>query len=119
MRTRTRDAFLHALAIFPAVLGQSQEGVWERLNTQAMDLHRQKHDAEVLPIAQQALAMAEQKFPAASSKLAVALTNVAEIYRALARYPEAEVHYRRALEIYEKAPEPVEEQRIGQSRGAL
>ena len=73
------------LAVLFATSSLAQEGSWERLNAQAMDLHRQKRDEEAVVIAQQALALAEKKFSPLSPKLAIAQTNLAEIYRALGR----------------------------------
>lgn len=98
--------FLSAMIVlFPVATG-AQEGLWEKLNAQAMDLHRQNRDLEALPIARQALALAEKQFGPTGTKIATALTNLADIYRAQSRYGDAEPLYRRALGMVQQKPGP-------------
>ena len=54
--------FHSTLAIVLGAPSWAQDGSWEKLNAQAVDLHRQKRDEEAVTIAQQALVLAEKSF---------------------------------------------------------
>src|SRR3989442_10818090 len=103
MGTIVRASFVLVLASFSSTSARAQQDLWERLNAQAMDLHRQKRDDEAAATARETLAVAEKTFDPSSPKLAISLTNLADIYRSQARYADAEPLYRRASEIVGKA----------------
>src|SRR5689334_14534249 len=97
-----RTGFILALTALSSNATRAQQELWERLNAQAMDLHRQKRDSEAAATAWRALHVAENTFDPSSPKLAVSLTNLADICRTQARYADAEPLYRRASDIVEK-----------------
>src|SRR5690348_14023795 len=106
--SRISDAALMlalALSASPSAV-RAQQDLWARLNARAMDLHRQKRDAEAGPVAREAVEVAQRSFDPSSPKLAILLTNLADIYRTQARYAEAEPLYRRALDIFQKGYGP-------------
>src|SRR2546425_1722978 len=103
MGTIVRASFVLVLASFSSTSARAQQDLWERLNAQAMDLHRQKRDDEAAATARETLAVAEKTFDPSSPKLAISLTNLADIYRSQVRYADAEPLYRRASEIVGKA----------------
>jgi hypothetical protein len=121
MPAHRRLAWSIGLLLLGVSYSLAEEGLWERLNAQAMDLHRQKRDQEALPIAQQALAAAETQSGPGGSKLATSLTNLGEICRTLSRYGEAEQLYRRGLSIVERKPglETIEAAKLLDNLGAL
>lgn len=104
---RPRPCIAKLCALLAALLAMqisaaAQADRWQQLNSQAVQLQKQGKNAEAYPIAQEAARVAEAAFGEEKVFTAVALNRLGSIETALAKYSDAELHFKRALKIGEK-----------------
>jgi tetratricopeptide (TPR) repeat protein len=102
---------LSALAfclIYPNTPTLAEDSLWQRFIGEAKQLREEKRYAEAEK--QMLLGLAEaEKFGPEDRRLAVTLNQLAALYYASLRFSEAEPVYRRALGIWEKFPDCLEQ----------
>jgi len=85
------------------VAAQTQEKLWNELNSKCAMLYRQGRYPEATKVAEEALTIAEKTFGPDHPAVATSLNNLAALYTAQGKYSEAEFLHKRALAIDEKA----------------
>jgi tetratricopeptide (TPR) repeat protein len=94
--------------IFPNRPTLAEDALWQKLIGEAKQLRREKRYVEAEK--QMLLGLAEaEKFGPEDRRLAVTLNELAALYHASLRFSEAEPVYRRALGVWEKFPDCLEE----------
>ena len=83
----------------------NQKG-WEALNTQVIELYRQRKYDEAAEKAEESLKVARETFGRASQQAAQSLNNLALVFEAQKKYADAEARYKEALPILEKSVGP-------------
>lgn len=86
--------------------------MWERYNLMAQNAMNQGKPQEAETLFRSAVTEAES-FDAKDPKLANSLNNLANCLRNQGKYPEAEQHYKRALEVRQKALGPLHADLVG------
>ncbi len=81
----------------------AQDVLWEKLNSKAKALYKQRRYPDALSVTEEALEVAENTFGPDDPKVAISLNILAELYVIKGSYDEIEPLYKRALEINEKA----------------
>ncbi|MBX7148538.1 tetratricopeptide repeat protein [bacterium] len=99
-----KKIFFVLLLISSLPLHAADDSEYKKLTKQFEDLTDKGKFDSALTIALSALDNAIKIFPATDENLAKAYNNVAELERHLGKYPEAEAHYIKALELEKTRP---------------
>ena len=91
-----------ALAILFAESCQTQESVWNELNSKVGTLYQQGRYVEAEDVAKEALKVAEKTFGTNHPDVATSLNNLAALYRQIGKEDEAEILETRARKIRSK-----------------
>ena len=76
-----------------------REALWNDLTEQVLDLYQTGNYEQGVEVAQKALQVAESIYDPCHLNLATSLTNLATLYRAQGMDAEAEILFRRAMDI--------------------
>ena len=104
--SRSKVIFTMVLVLSFSSSVHSQEVLWEKLNSKADTLIKQKRYPDALSVTEEALKVAEDTFGPDHPKVAISLNNIAELHIINGSYDEIEPLYKRALNISEKSLGP-------------
>ncbi len=100
---RFKVIIITALVLSFSLSAYAQDVLWEKLNSKAKTLYKQRRYQDALSVTEEALQVAEDTFGPDDPKVAISLNILAELYVIKGSYDEIEPLYKRVLKIKEKA----------------
>ena len=100
---KSKVIIIMALVLSFSLSAYAQDVLWEKLNSKAKTLIKQRMYPDALSVTEEALQVAEDTFGPDHPKVAISLNNLAELYVIKGSYAEIEPLYKRSLKINEEA----------------